>query len=290
MEDRADTLEKRILEGVLDHARTVLLSRPRGLQSLNMKKARGSRSRGPSANSTTSTAKDSRSIIGSSVGIALKKRTSASPQLGSNTPSNTNKERRILSLSNVTGNRGVPDRYASSGSGFTNLKRSHSVKSNYSMRKASWGGRSSVANKENESFPEEDENQSGDESDAGTERRTSYTGTYTDSMTYGTESVVSADRRVSAASSTNMPTAAPHSIPEDSEDDEQQEEEHGTADEDEDDAQTTKGNESADDQQEGETGADGDDLVSTKWYSMDSTVTVDSVRRLQAQRANWLLN
>ncbi|KAK9643326.1 hypothetical protein V6Z96_008638 [Aspergillus fumigatus] len=265
MEDRADTLEKRILEGVLDHARTVLLSRPRGLQSLNMKKARGSRSRGPSANSTTSTAKDSRSIIGSSVGIALlKKRTSASPQLGSNTPSNTNKERRILSLSNVTGNRGVPDRYASSGSGFTNLKRSHSVKSNYSMRKASWGGRSSVANKENESFPEEDENQSGDESDAGTERRTSYTGTYTDSMTYGTESVVSADRRVSAASSTNMPTAAPHSIPEDSEDDEQQEEEHGTADEDEDDAQTTKGNESADDQQEGETGADGDDLVSTK--------------------------
>ncbi|KAF7122835.1 hypothetical protein CNMCM5793_000945 [Aspergillus hiratsukae] len=262
MEDRADTLEKRILEGVLDHARTVLLSRPRGLQSLNMKKARGPRSRGPSASSTTSTAKDSRSIIGSSVGIALKKRTSASPQLGSNAPSNTNKERRILSLSNVTGNRGVPDRYSSSGSGFANLKRSHSVKSNYSLRKASWGGRSSVANKENESFPEEEENQSGEESDAGTERRTSYTGTYTDSMIYGTESVVSADRRVSAASSTNMSTAAPSSIAEDPEDGEQQEEEQATVDQDEDDAQTTKGNESADDQQDGE--ADEDDLESRK--------------------------
>lgn len=264
MEDRADTLEKRILEGVLDHARTVLLSRPRGLQSLNMKKARGSRSRGPSASSTTSTAKDSRSIIGSSVGIALKKRTSASPQLGSNTPSNTNKERRILSLSNVTGNRGVPDRYASSGCGFTNLKRSHSVKSNYSLRKASWGGRSSVANKENESFPEEDENQSGEESDAGTERRTSYTGTYTDSMMYGTESVVSTDRRVSAASSTNMSAAAPRSIVEDPKDGEQQEEEQGTADQEEDDGQTTKGNESADDQLEGEPDEDEEDLESTK--------------------------
>ncbi|GFG24532.1 uncharacterized TLC domain-containing protein C17A2.02c [Aspergillus udagawae] len=264
MEDRADTLEKRILEGVLDHARTVLLSRPRGLQSLNMKKARGSRSRGPSASSTTSTAKDSRSIIGSSVGIALKKRTSASPQLGSNAPSNTNKDRRILSLSNVTGNRGVPDRYASSGSGFTNLKRSHSVKSNYSMRKASWGGRSSVANKENEIFPEEDENQSGEESDTGTERRTSYTGTYTDSMMYGTESVVSADRRVSAASTTNMSAAAPRSVSEDPENGEQQEEGQGTADQDEDVDQTTKSNESADDQQEGEPDGDGEDLESRK--------------------------
>ncbi|GFF56819.1 uncharacterized TLC domain-containing protein C17A2.02c [Aspergillus udagawae] len=264
MEDRADTLEKRILEGVLDHARTVLLSRPRGLQSLNMKKARGSRSRGPSASSTTSTAKDSRSIIGSSVGIALKKRTSASPRLGSNAPSNTNKDRRILSLSNVTGNRGVPDRYASSGSGFTNLKRSHSVKSNYSMRKASWGGRSSVANKENEIFPEEDENQSGEESDTGTERRTSYTGTYTDSMMYGTESVVSADRRVSAASTTNMSAAAPRSVSEDPENGEQQEEGQGTADQDEDDDQTTKSNESADDQQEGEPDGDREDLESRK--------------------------
>lgn len=99
----------------------------------------------------------------------------------------------------------------SGASGFASLKRSHSVRSNVSQRKASWGGRSSIANKENEVFPEED----GEESDAGTERRTSYTGTYADSMIYGTSSHVSADRRVSTASSTGLRSVADE--PEDSE-------------------------------------------------------------------------
>ncbi|EAW08114.1 uncharacterized protein ACLA_028390 [Aspergillus clavatus NRRL 1] len=247
MEDRAESLEKRILEGVLDHARSVLINRPRGLQSLNMKKARGGRSRGPSTTSNASTARDARSIVGSSVGMALKKRAPASSQAGSGSPSTTSKERRILSLSNVTGNRGVPDRRASASSGFTNLKRSHSVKSNSSLRKASWGGRSSMANKENETFPEEDENQSGDESDTGTERRTSYTGTYADSMVYGTGSVVSADdRRVSAASSTNLSTAGSRSPADDHEAIGEQHDDDLS--ESSDDAQTTKGNESEDDQ------------------------------------------
>ncbi|PYH88530.1 hypothetical protein BO71DRAFT_365195 [Aspergillus ellipticus CBS 707.79] len=182
MEDRADSLEKRILEGVLDHARSVLLSRPNGP---GMRKGRGSRARGPS---TTGTAKDARNILGSSVGMALKKRAPTGTQAGG--PSS--RERRILSLSNVTGNRGARERQVSGQSGFASLKRSHSYRSNASQRKTSWGGRSSVANKENEVFPEEDENPSEDESEAGTERRTSYTGTYADSV---------ADRRVSAASS-----------------------------------------------------------------------------------------
>ncbi|RAL09912.1 uncharacterized protein BO97DRAFT_150061 [Aspergillus homomorphus CBS 101889] len=199
MEDRADSLEKRILEGVLDHARSVLLSRP---NSLNMKKGRGSRARGPSTASTATNTRDVRNFLGSSVGMALKKRAPAGSRAGSGAPPTNSKERRILSLSNVTGNRGTGDRHVSASSGFTGLKRSHSVKSNFSQRKASWGGKSSVANKENEVFPEEDENQSGEESDAGTERRTSYTGTYADSLVYGPGSVVSAaDRRVSAASS-----------------------------------------------------------------------------------------
>ncbi|BCR97796.1 uncharacterized protein AKAW2_31115A [Aspergillus luchuensis] len=204
MEDRADHLEKRILEGVLDHARSVLLSRPNGV------KKRGSRARGPSVASNASTAKDARSILGSSVGLALRKRGTNGSQAGSVAPSTTSKERRIFSLSNVTGNRGAGDRQVSSASGFASLKRSHSVRSNVSQRKASWGGRSSVANKENEVFPEED----GEESDAGTERRTSYTGTYADSMIYGTSSHVSADRRVSAASSTGLHSVADE--PEDS--------------------------------------------------------------------------
>jgi hypothetical protein len=200
MEERADSLEKRILEGVLDHARSVLLSRPNSGNSLNMKKSRTSRARGPSTTSNTSTAREARNILNSSVGLALRKRSQATSQAGSVTPSNAGKERRILSLSNVTGNRRTTDRQASANSGFTSLKRSHSVKSNISDRKASWGGRSSVLNKENEAFPEEDESRSGDESDAGTERKTSYTGTYTDSMIYGTGSVVSDDRRVSGSS------------------------------------------------------------------------------------------
>jgi hypothetical protein len=124
---------------------------------------------------------------------------------------NIGKERRILSLSHVTGNRGV-DRQASGNGGLANLKRSHSVKSNFSLRKSSWAGRVSIADKENEPFREEDEPASEPESDAGTERRTSYAGTerkssyagtVTDSVVTGvTESVASTDRRTSGMSST----------------------------------------------------------------------------------------
>ena len=73
-----------------------------------------------------------------------------------------------------------------------------------------------MANKENDMFPEEDEHPSGDESDTGTERRTSYAGTYTDSM-------LSGDRRVSGASKGHESN---ESEPDDGDDD---------------DAQTTKG-------------------------------------------------
>ncbi|KAL3463829.1 hypothetical protein BJX64DRAFT_276250 [Aspergillus heterothallicus] len=237
MEERADSLEKRILEGVLDHARTVLLNRPNGAQGLAMKKVRNVRARNMSASSTasTSTAKDTRSILGSSVGLALKKRAS---QAGSNTAPAASKERRILSLSHVTGNRGLADRQSSTPSGLTNLKRSQSVKSNFSYRKASWGGRSSVANKENEVFAEEEENLSGDESDTGTERRTSYTGTYADSMAYGPGSVISTNRQVSnasAATTTNGVVAAnPESVVDEAEEEdgtEKAEDEHAKAEE-----------------------------------------------------------
>ncbi|PLB46905.1 hypothetical protein P170DRAFT_438604 [Aspergillus steynii IBT 23096] len=259
MEDRADSLEKRILEGVLDHARSVLLSRP-NMPGLNMKKSRGSRARGPSCASNASTAKDNRSILGSSVGLALKKRGQTPSQAGSVTPSNASKERRILSLSHVTGNRGVSDRQASGNSGFASLKRSHSVKSNFSQRKASWGGRSSVANKENEAFPEEEEHQSGEESDTGTERRTSYTGTYTDSMVYGTGSVVSTDRRVSTASSTPGGAGAEQ---QDTPGDREQDENDGPGAEaqDDDDAETTKGDDPSNDRDAGDLDAEAAKMV-----------------------------
>ena len=247
MEERADSLEKRILEGVLDHARSVLLSRPNGGQGIGMKKARGLRARGPSNTSTaTATPRDVHNLLGSSVGLALKKRVSGASSPAPAAMPNASKERRILSLGHVTANRGVGERRISATSGLTNLKRSHSVKSNLSYRKSSWGGRSSVANKENEAFPEEDENQSGGESDAGTERRTSYAGTCNDSMIYGTGSVVSAGRTVSAASNTTASTrlVGPQSAADDfselasQHEEEQEQDENDTSDIE--DAQTTK--------------------------------------------------
>ncbi|KAJ5157443.1 uncharacterized protein N7482_008543 [Penicillium canariense] len=218
MEDRADGLEKRILEGVLDHARSVLLSRSNSVHAMSLKRNRSARSsrtraRSPSVMSTASTARDSkdaRSLLGNGVGMALKRRMPNNLQAGTAAiQPNIGKERRILSLSHVTGNRGA-DRQASANSGITSLKRSHSVKSNFALRKTSLPNRTSVANKENEAFPEEEEPESEAESNAGTDRRTSYTSagrktsyaeTCTDSMVSGvTESVASADRRSSGVS------------------------------------------------------------------------------------------
>ncbi|KAJ5385224.1 hypothetical protein N7517_003135 [Penicillium concentricum] len=182
MEERADGLEKRILEGVLDHARAVLLGRSSSSQAMNLKRNRSTRStrssrtgaRSPSVASTASTAKepkDSRSLLGNGVGMALKRMPTSLHAGTVAVQPNIGKERRILSLSHVTGNRGL-DRQVSVKSGITNLKRSHSVKSN-SLRKTSWAGPTSVADKENEPFHEEDELAS-DVEDAGLQRKASY--------------------------------------------------------------------------------------------------------------------
>ena len=247
MEDRADGLEKRILEGVLDHARTVLLGRSNSSQAMNLKRNRSTRStrstrssrtgaRSPSVASTTSTAKepkDSRSLLGNGVGMALKRMPTSLHAGTVAVLPNIGKERRILSLSHVTGNRGV-DRQARTKSGITNLKRSHSVKSN-SLRKTSWAGPTSVADKENEPFHEEDELASGAEdpgqqrktsyaesntptdrrtsyaaSNAGTERKTSYSGSIVESVVTD----VTNRRRVSGVSTANSYSAAESSIAE----------------------------------------------------------------------------
>lgn len=251
MEERADGLEKRILEGVLDHARSILLSRSGSLNSMNLKRNQSTRSsragaRSPSMASiaTTSTArepKDARSLLGNGVGMALKRRTFNGLQPGPTTVQpNIGKERRILSLSHVTGNRDA-GRQSGPNGGITSLKRSHSVKSNFSARKTSWAG--PTANKENEAFPEEEEPESEPETDVGTERKSSYAGsnrqssyagtdrkvsyaeTCTDSVVTGvTDSVISEDRRTSGMSSTSG----------------EHEESELASDDDEDDAQTAR--------------------------------------------------
>lgn len=209
MEDRAEGLERRIVEGALDHARSLLVTRPSTTKDMNLKRV-------PSSSSTVTrgsaaTAKEG-SSLSNTVGMALKRRTPARSNGGS-TVSNAGKERRILSLSNMTGNKG-PDRplalAPSNSSGLGNLKRSHSVKSSYPARKHSWGSRSSLANKENEVFNEEDEDHSGDDSDAGTERRSSYTGTFTDSMSYVTGSRLSTDQQSSYAGNDSILEESEH--------------------------------------------------------------------------------
>jgi hypothetical protein len=210
-EERAQGLEKRILAGVFDHARTMILKetgRNKNGMSLKRVSSYASTATKMSRNSTTSTARDSRGLVSNGVEMALKRRTPAKPPSrdGSIASSSVGKERRILSLSHVTGNRGSVDRQVTApvgAGGLTNLKRSHSVRSNFPSRKTSWTTRDYSANKENETFAEEEEQNSDAASDTGTERRTSYSGTYTDSMSYGTGSTVSARRQASFASSIN---------------------------------------------------------------------------------------
>lgn len=304
MEDRADGLEKRILEGVLDHARTVLLSRSTGSQAMNLKRNRSVRSsrtgaRSPSMTSVASTAresKDARSLLGNGIGMALKRGMPNNLNAGASpVQPNIGKERRILSLSHVTGNRGA-DRQASGNGGLANLKRSHSVKSNFSLRKSSWAGRLSIADKENETFREEDEAGSEPDSNAGTERRTSYAGTerkssyagtVTDSVVTGvTESVASTDRRTSGMSDTTEgyvddaenSVIGPHDVDEESHYEEHDQSERASeSGAESDDAQTARGD---DDHDEEKGGDELDDDELQKLVDRDIT---DTASEMEAQ-------
>ncbi|KMU71815.1 hypothetical protein CISG_00125 [Coccidioides immitis RMSCC 3703] len=195
MESRAQDLERRIVEGVLDHARSQLLGRPSSMDGTNLKRVPSSASTA-TRKSVASNVKDG--VLSSGVNLALKRRKA---NAASTLSSNSGNGRRILSLSHVTGNRGTKDRQLlpqSNNGGLANLKRSHSVKSTFPFRKASWDTRSSIANKENEVVKEEDETSAGDVSDAETERRTSYG----DSLSYVAGSTVSTDRRTSCSQPT----------------------------------------------------------------------------------------
>ncbi len=244
MDVRAEKLERRILEGVMDHARSMNMLRPVGRKksraaerdrAMSLKRVSSITSTVTARTVGTKDVNSAGSTLGNAVGMALKKRTPLSSAANSTTSSRSSGvERRILSTSHVTGNRGrdppVAERAlmlapaANSGnSGLVNLKRSHSVKSNpsslYGGRKTSWNGPGMTdrnvnpADKENEILTEADEDGEESEreegSDTGTERRTSFSGTslmYTDSLAYGTGSTLSrntsnAGRSVSYASS-----------------------------------------------------------------------------------------
>lgn len=219
MNARAEILERRILEGLVNHARSSRTPRPtaRSKASPAERDASMSLKRVPSTASTVTrrtSLKGGNSAIGSAVSVALKKRSPLATNVkATTTPRSSTVDRRILSTSHVTGNRGrnaadmalvlapVPK-----STGLVSLKRSQSVKSNPSSylngRKASWNGNpSDLIDKENYTGEHDDSMDDG-ESDVSTERRTSY-GTsvmYSDSMTYGTGSSISR-RSTSYASS-----------------------------------------------------------------------------------------
>lgn len=234
MEAKAEGLERRILEGVLDHSRSLLMtSRPQSsLKSMNLKRV------GSTASNATTAAKFStagttaptvtESAASQGLNMALKRRQPTRSNAGTPT---SNHSRRILSLSTIGSNKAPPsDRSmvlanpslasAKSNAAFGNggLKRSHSVKSNFPSRKTSWGGTRQGGmyaddleeeDKENSILDEEDEDEG---SEVGTERRTSfgtesqrktsYSGTYTGTGSYGTGSVDGDERRSSYAAST----------------------------------------------------------------------------------------
>ncbi|KIV79682.1 hypothetical protein PV11_07229 [Exophiala sideris] len=245
MNARAEVLERRVLEGLVNQARSVRPPKPMTKTKISPSERDASMNlkRVPSQASTATAQTSIRSgtsAIGSAVGMALKKRGPLTSNVRvSTTPRTSAVDRRILSTSHVTGNRGrnTPDMAlmlapVPKSTGLVSLKRSHSVKSNPSSylngRNASWNVVSSeVTDKENLSVHED----SGDEygSDASTERRTSM-GTslmYTDSMTYGTGSSLSSHSRRSgscASSIAGMIDGQADSIAEEDEEQEQEEE------------------------------------------------------------------
>ncbi|MCJ1293404.1 hypothetical protein MMC34_004958 [Xylographa carneopallida] len=231
METRAEGLERRILEGVLDHSRSLLInSKPQSsLKAMNLKRVASTTSNTSASTMRTSTIgttipTSAGSALSNGLGMALKRRQplSSKRSIGSNKG-----DRRILSLSTISTNKDRPvversmvlanPSLIGSGAGKGNaafgsggLKRSHSVKSNFPVRKTSWGGTRQGGmygddveeDKENSILDEEDEDNGSDgaterRTSLGTEtdRKTSYSGTYTGTYSYGTGSVDGEDDR-----------------------------------------------------------------------------------------------
>ena len=231
MEARADGLERRILDGVLDHSRSLLTtSRPQSsLKDMNLKRVVSSASNATATTRASSMATTvpsmQHSAVSSGIGMALKRR--QPPRTSGASTASGKPDRRILSLSTLGANKGATtDRSMvlanpsiaggitkASGWGAGGLKRSHSVKSNFPVRKTSWNGTKAVGlyaddgidegeDKENSVLDEEDE-EDVEGSQAGTERRTSYSGTYSGTGSYVDGSTVDGDdKRTSYAAST----------------------------------------------------------------------------------------
>jgi hypothetical protein len=152
MDAKADALERRILNGIMDHSRALMIAKGGPKSPSKLKKRMSA-----DAGSDDSKLMPPPSTAANGLSFALKPR----PAVRRNGPPPNVANRRILSLSQISGNTPTGAQAYPSPGGLTNsvnLKRSHSVKTNY-MRKSSWNGRpaGTVENKENEALKEEDE-------------------------------------------------------------------------------------------------------------------------------------
>jgi chromosome segregation ATPase len=189
MDRKAEMIERRMLEGVMNQSRMLLLSKT--AKPPPKKKPQGRDLRVPSNASAASAQTITSSVPAMKPNHALALKSRPAIQRNGALPNST--ERRIMSLNQINNN--VPTGASAfsglsglSASGAQLLKRSHSVKSQFS-RKPSWAGKRDLSissqNKENETLSEESEeevqrpesrdmNPEDFASDAGTERRTSY--------------------------------------------------------------------------------------------------------------------
>ncbi|KAK4548841.1 hypothetical protein LTR36_008614 [Oleoguttula mirabilis] len=214
MDRKAEMIERRMLEGVMNQSRMLLLAKT--AKPLPKKKPQGRDLRVPSNASAASAQTVTSTVPVLKANHALAMRTRPGFQRSAASPNTA--ERRIMSLNQISHNAPTPRSNPIttpslvSSSGPQSLKRSHSVKTQY-MRKASWGAKRNLSmsaqNKENDILSEESEDElARDEpqaidhedfgSEAGTERRTSYMtgtesgmtygdGSYTDGVTPGTD-------------------------------------------------------------------------------------------------------
>ncbi|OAL51800.1 hypothetical protein IQ07DRAFT_506972 [Pyrenochaeta sp. DS3sAY3a] len=154
MDAKADALERRILNGIMDHSRALMMSKGGSKSPSKLKKR-----------VTTDVSNEDTKLMpppstaANGLSLALKPR----PAIRRAGPPANPAQRRILSLSQISGNAPTAAQsYLPTNTGMTagaGLKRSHSVKTSNYARKGSWGGRPSaaVANKENGPLHEEDE-------------------------------------------------------------------------------------------------------------------------------------
>ncbi|RYO37953.1 hypothetical protein AA0111_g2438 [Alternaria arborescens] len=178
MDTKADALERRILNGIMDHSRALMMTKGGSKNASKLKKRMNAE-----AGNEDARAMPPPSTAANGLSLALKPR----PAIRRGAPANP-AQRRILSLSQISGNapngaQAYPATSTPANSKAGGLGRSHSVKTSNYSRKGSWGGRPSaaIANKENGVLPEEDEHETTPishdiieedaQSETGTERR-----------------------------------------------------------------------------------------------------------------------